>query len=244
MNPSQQARLNQAIVRNNLPETQGVILEACDRSLSESRDGSRTMDDRLISAQEARLCFRSNQEIVAAQTSDPNADRIVQPHVELAEASVKETKSATEFMGLTWGLGFGYSFGEDEAIDDATIVDGVVRVNSRKKDQPRAVLEFHRYFWCNSGRTKLDRGCGPFVAVAASEDDVLAGVGVGFMYGRKSTPSDTEGFSVGIGVVLDGNIKDLADGFKENEPPPGTETAVRYETKSRWSALIIVSRTF
>jgi hypothetical protein len=106
------------------------------------------------------------------------------------------------------------------------------------------VLEFHRYFWCNDDRKQLDRGCGPFVAVAASDEDVLAGIGIGFMYGRKSSPDDTEGFSVGIGVILDGNVKDLADGFKENAPPPGTETAVRFEEKSRWSALIIVTRTF
>jgi hypothetical protein len=244
LSAAQQTQLDQDLSSGNLIQAQNLIVGVCDRPLKESRDSERTLDARLVSAREAKLCFRANQSVVAAQTTDPNADRIIQPYLELAESSEQEARTANEFMGLSWGIGFGYSFGEDEAIDDAEIVDGVVRVKSRKKDQPRAVLEFHRYFWCNDGRKQLDRGCGLFVAVAASDEDVLAGVGIGFMYGRKSSPDDTEGFSVGVGVILDGNVKDLADGFKENAPPPGTETAVRFEEKSRWSALIIVTRTF
>lgn len=200
LSTAQQTQLNQDLSAGNLIQAQNLIVAVCDRSLEESRDRKRTLDARLVSAKEAKLCFRANQSVVAAQTTDPNAGRIIQPYLELAESSEQEAGTANEFMGLTWGMGFGYSFGEDEAIDDAEIV----RVKSRKKDQPRAVLEFHRYFWCNDGRKQLDRGCGPFVAVAASDDN----------------------------------------GFKENAPPPNTETAVRLEEKSRWSALIIVTRTF
>ena len=49
---------------------------------------------------------------------------------------------------------------------------------------------------------------------------------------------------MGIGAVLDADVTDLADGFVENQPPPGTETEVRFETESRWSAVIFVTRTF
>lgn len=244
LNSAQQQQLTKDVNSGDLVAAQGLIITTCNQPLQQSQNDKLTLDQRLASAKEAQFCFASLPSLVAAQSADPNAGQIVQPQLDLATESVQQNASANQFMGLTWGLGFGYSFGEDEAIDDAVIVDGVVRVKSRKKDQPRAVLEFHRYFWCNNGRKQLDRGCGPFFAVAASQDDALAGVGVGWMYGRRSSPTDSEGFSVGIGVILDADIKDLADGFKENQPPPGTETAVRFEEKSRWSALIMFTRTF
>lgn len=216
----------------------------CGQHVADSKSSGRTIDERLISAQEAEICLRSGQAIITASANDPRANQLLQSEIEAAVNEKEKVQSASDFMGLTWGLGFGYSFSEDEAIDEAVIVDGRVRVGSRKRDLPRVVLEFHKYFWCNNDRKLLDRGCGPFMAVAATADKALSGVGVGWMYGRKSKESDSDGFSVGIGVVLDGDIKDLAEGFEENEPPPGTETTVRFEEKSRWSALLIVTRTF
>ena len=123
-------------------------------------------------------------------------------------------------------------------------MDGVVRVTSSKENQPRVFLESHKYFWCNDNGKDGTRGCGPFVAVAAKDDDVLGGVAIGFMYGRKTEITSSEGFSVGIGAVLDADVNDLASGFVANQPPPGGETEVRLESKSRWSAVLFVTRTF
>lgn len=64
------------------------------------------------------------------------------------------------------------------------------------------------------------------------------------MYGFKAKPSDPDGFSIGIGAILDADVKDLADGFKENQPVPEGETIIRYKSESRWSALIFFTRTF
>ncbi|RZA07163.1 MAG: hypothetical protein EOO68_03810 [Moraxellaceae bacterium] len=156
----------------------------------------------------------------------------------------QDVNSEGNFLGLTWGLGFGYTFSSDEAIDEAEIVDGVVRVKSNKKQQPRMVLEFHRFLWCNNGAKDGTRGCGPFVAVSATSDEILQGVGMGFMYGLKAKKGEPEGFSIGIGAMLDADVKDLADGFNENQPVPTGETSIRYKNESRWSALIFVTRTF
>jgi hypothetical protein len=81
--------------------------------------------------------------------------------------------------------------------------------------------------------------------VATDQDDVLAGVGLGFMFGWR-TPQNTNGsgFSVGLGAILDANVKSLGDGFEENKPPPPGETSVRFEEKARWSALLFFTRTF
>lgn len=165
--------------------------------------------------------------------------------IDLAYA-VKEAKifnSQVEFMGLNWGVGFGISVGFGDAIDDAEIVNGIVRVKSDKKQQPRAIFEFHHYFSCNRNHP-LTQGCGPFLAVAATEDKLLSGVGIGFMYGLKAKEDSSEGFSIGLGAILDGKVKNLGKGFKANEAPPSGETAVRFEEKARWSALLFVSRTF
>ena len=156
----------------------------------------------------------------------------------------KQAESEEKFLGLNWGLGFGFSYGNDDAIDDAEIVNGIVRARSEKRQQPRVVIEFHKFLWCNKKGAIGTRGCGPFDAVAASQSKVLSGVGMGIIYGWKAKPTESDGFSVGIGAILDGGVKDLGDGFRVNEPPPAGETQVRYSEKARWAALVFVTRTF
>lgn len=172
------------------------------------------------------------------------AEEAIKPKFYEIENEAEENQYETDFMGINFGLGFGYSFSENEAIDDAEIVDGIIRVNSNKKKQPRVLLEFHKYFWCNKSGKSGASGCGPFVAVAAKKDDVISGVGMGFMYGFKTKSSDSEGISIGVGAILDADVKDLADGFKENKPAPIGEKSVRYKSESRWSGIIFVTRTF
>lgn len=207
-----------------------------------------TIDERKIEFDESLKCLINNRAALLSMTSTfeekSKVDQLFSPLIDAKKKEESENQSSIDFMGLTWGVGFGYSFSSDEAIDDAEIVNGVVRVKSNKKEQPRLVLEFHKYFWFNDGRKDGTRGLGPFVAVAATQDDLLSGVGIGFMYGLKAKQSDPEGFSIGIGAILDADVKDLADGFSENAPPPGGETTVRFKQESRWSALLFVTRTF
>lgn len=155
----------------------------------------------------------------------------------------KDKSEQITFLDLKWGLGLGVSLSEDDVVDDAEIVAGIVRAKSSQKEQPRLLLEYHKFFWCNDGGTNGNQGCGPFVAVAATDKKVLSGVGFGVMYGRRLA-GQSEGFSVGVGGMLDANVKGLADGFEENQPPPAGETVPRYKTESRWSGVLFVSRTF
>ena len=191
-------------------------------------------------AQARAVQSRSNNMVGAIALQ--NLDSTVMADVRLqAEAA----QAGANFMGLSWGLGFGYSIGGDDIIESAEIVNGVVRATDDRTDQARVLLEFHRFFWCNNKNRSVESGCGPFVALAASSDDILKGVGVGFMWGWKSKdPSASEGFSVGIGAILDNDVKSLADGFSENAPPPPGETVVRFKKEARWSGLLFVTRTF
>jgi len=209
---------------------------------------SYTPEEKLANSEKAIECLSTLRGVVLSSTTDfqerENAKSIVDPLIAKTAEKKKEDKSNVDFFGLNWGVGLGYSVSEDEAIDDAVIVNGIVRVKSRKKEQPRVLFEFHKFIGCKSHGKEGTRGCGPFVAIAATGDDVLSGVGMGFMYGFKAKKTDTDGFSIGLGAILDANVKDLADGFEENQAPPAGETAVRFEEKSRWSAVLFVTRTF
>ena len=164
------------------------------------------------------------------------------------EADRRRATTPSKFYGLNWGIGFGFSIGRDDFIESAEIVDGVVRVTKDNTQQPRAVFEFHKYFGCKLGRLATEShmsGCGPFVAVAGSGDDLLSGVGLGLMYGLKSKdPGESDGFSIGIGAILDRDVKSLASGFTQDLAAPPGSSSVLLEEKSRWSWLVFVTRTF
>jgi hypothetical protein len=162
----------------------------------------------------------------------------------LASATEQNTGDR-KFLNLSWGAGFGFSHAFDDVIENAEIVNGIVRITEDRTQQPRVVLEFHRYFGYDRTKTPVSFGVGPFVAVAAAENDVLSGVGAGVMFGwRSQEDAKGSGFSIGLGAILDGDVKSLGEGFEENEPPPPGETSVRFEEKARWSALVFFTRTF
>jgi hypothetical protein len=51
-------------------------------------------------------------------------------------------------------------------------------------------------------------------------------------------------FNIGIGAVVDPRVQVLGDGFVENQPPPGTETEVRYKTTDQWGVVVLFSFSF
>jgi len=245
---SLEPKLKNELDAKNFLSVLATIQEQCDSFLEAATSEKETIYGRASSAAATVSCIDKGRGLAIALASDAETrvrvKELLQPPVENAARVQQQANSETDFMGLSWGLGFGFSFGFDDAIDDAEIVNNVVRVKSEKKQQPRALLEFHRYLWCNKKNTVGTRGCGPFVAISATQDKVLSGVGMGFMYGLKAKATDSDGFSVGFGAILDGKVKDLADGFKENEAPPAGETQVRFKEKARWSGLLFVTRTF
>ncbi len=178
------------------------------------------------------------------------ADAVEHTDALLAEARLwhaSETENNAgdrNFLNLSWGAGFGFSYALDDVIESAEIVNGKVRVTEDRTQQPRLVLEFHRYY-VHGDESPVRFGQGPFVAVAAAEKDVLSGVGLGWMFGwRTREDQKGAGFSVGVGFILDADVKSLGKDFETNEPPPPGETSVRYEKKARWSALLFFTRTF
>jgi hypothetical protein len=210
---------------------------------------NKTVVERANDARGYERCMERTFGIINAatrQSEDVAAVEKIQRAVMTDVARLREDAEADEdFLGLKWGVGLGLSLGDD-FVEEAKLVDGVVRVTKDNSDQARVVFEYHKLFWCNDQGKSAERGCGPFVAAAATEEDVLSGVGLGFMFGwraPKAKPGD-EGFAIGFGFVLDNDVKALADGFEEGQPLPAGETDIRVEEKGRTSFLLFVTRTF
>jgi hypothetical protein len=245
-----------AVQANDIPTAATTTLTNCStEKLSAKPESDWTVDEQHAQAAHNVRCLEELRSVmIAAAAGDPNPQRAavkvaaakeaIEPHVKAAQETKDIKESEQDFMGMKWSLGFGMSYSEDDVVDDAQIVNGVVRAKSAKQELPRVVLEYHKIFWCNKGGKEGTRGCGPFIAVSATQDKVLSGVGVGLFYAMKTKPTDAEGYVIGLGGILDGKVRSLADGFEENQPPPAGETEVRYKEEARWSALLFVSRTF
>lgn len=235
-------KLSAAEIRGADSECQELYTAAVDRGA--------TVFARADASRKYRRCIESlGRAFVlsarSAAVSSEAAGAMIESMVNDAKAMEAESNAAAEFMDLSWGVGFGFSFSQDEVIDEADLVDGRIRSTKDSSDQPRALLEFHRYFWCNKKQTLSDRGCGPFLAVSATPDKALSGVGIGFIFGRRvKNPTDQQGFSIGIGAILDANVRSLADGFDKNHPLPPGESSIRFEERSRWSTILFVTRSF
>ena len=107
-------------------------------------------------------------------------------------------------------------------------------------------LEYHWFpdkLASKDNANRIQRAWGPFIAVAASEDNVLSGIGAGAMLGFKDA-GDSEGFAIAVGFMLDNDVRSLARGFTVDEPLPEGETEVRYIDKSELSYILFMTRTF
>lgn len=211
----------------------------CDWLNAKAQDESETISSRLDAAKQYRTCI-ANENANGAQAlflfkSTPMAVD--------AEEQVQSLEGKKSFLGQNFGVGFGVSFYDDEIVDDADVVNGIVVAKSKKREEARVLLEFHTLIACKNG--KADFGCGPFAAIAAKNNDILGGVGLGWLWSwRNKAKTDGSGFSIGIGAIVDNDVRDLADGFKVGEALPDGETAVRYTDETKASYLLFISNTF
>jgi hypothetical protein len=164
---------------------------------------------------------------------------------ELLDSTEVLVDAGVQFRGLSWGVGFGVSQGFDDVIGEARVVNGIIVSENDETQQARLILEAHQYRACGESKIGDTFGCGPAGFIVTGQQDVLAGVGFGFMFGWKS-PDEAKGtgFSIGIGALLDNDIKALADGFEVGGSLPSGETEIRFESKARWSGILFFTRTF
>lgn len=170
-----------------------------------------------------------------------------------------------EFMGINWGIGIGAAFGNGpDRISEAEMVNNLVRVKDDVTNTPRLVLEVHDFMyklrpiseWRESGQGNVTDanvspdyrwGVGPFVAVnfgsTGSEASTLTSFGGGIIFGRRMRNSDRS-FNIGLGYMLDANVKQFGDGIHKNMALPEGETEIRFKEESESSFIIFFSTTF
>lgn len=87
-------------------------------------------------------------------------------------------------------------------------------------------------------------GFGPFVALQGSENKVINALTVGFMIGRRKSPTDALSVDIGVGLSFDPSVQVLGHGIKEGQKLPAGEDAVRFKKEGRFGWAVLTSFTF
>lgn len=199
--------------------------------------------DELLAVQQAIVCIQTR----------PLAAGTLPPLDELNAAKDREADAASkidfeERLGL--GLGVGYAWGRGpDRVEEAEVVNGVVRVQRSKTDGPRLFFEAHRFLWTFNNH---NHGLGPFVSIQTGADDALSSWGVGLMFGAREKATQNKGvaqstsnsWNLGVGYLWDDDVQLLGDGIVANEPLPSGETEIRFKRTSVGSVFMMFSRKF
>jgi hypothetical protein len=201
--------------------------------------------------QEFQRCVEGlkSQRAVRATALAERADTDAALALIAAKAAAAETTSGgqADFLGIRFGVGVGLSYSQDDVVPEAELGAGNVIVATKTERQlPRVIFESHYYGWCKSAKCHNGVfGVGPYFGIVAKTHKLISAFSTGAMFGWKDAKDgDPQGFSVGIGALLDGGVNSLADGFEAGKPLPAGETKIRFEEKARWSAILFFTRTF
>lgn len=220
---------------------------SCQALERQARVDSVSIEQQLENIDSAIACYNNQR---SSALEEPDAALVLGMQAAISAEMLplqelrQEVNSQKQFLGLSFGIGLGFSASQDNAIDGAEVVNGRIVVTSNREQLPRVIFEFHKFFKLRRSSTGTTTGLGPFIAVASANDDLLSGVGLGIMYGVKTETGENDGFSIGLGAILDGDVKDLAAGFSEGGELPDGESTIRFEEESRWSSMLFFTRTF
>jgi len=177
--------------------------------------------------------------------------QVVAPAPDAGDAAkARRVAEATQkFGGIEFGVGVSLTadLGKRDRIGEATVVGGVVRVEDANNANARIMLESHYFFKPRSGFLGVGSGmwgAGPFVALQPGTDEIIEAIGLGLMVGFRRSAESTESFNLGVGLVVDPNVRVLGDGIREGQPIPAGETGVRYKETSQKGVLVIASFSF
>lgn len=158
-----------------------------------------------------------------------------------AKAVAKKTANE-EFAGVNFGIGLGITIDpEPDQVDSAQLINGIVRIEQSSNNKAQLMLETH--MWLKTFNGGL-HGIGPFVAIQASESDLLDAMGIGLMYGIRTDAESPQSLNIGLGYFLRNEVQKLGAGLEANQPLPAGETEIRYRTESDDNIVLTISFTF
>ena len=166
-----------------------------------------------------------------------------------AKREQEEESATNEFMGVKWGMGLAGVFDLDGGtrVEGASIVNGMVRIDEERDFQGRILLELHDFGWLPWREDPEARplwGSGPWVGIQSSTDQVIESFALGWMMGKRKSPTATNSFNIGLGYVVDPKAKVLGGGFEADRAAPEGETEVRFKTESRAGLAVVFSTSF
>ncbi|WP_433853022.1 hypothetical protein [Stenotrophomonas nitritireducens] len=153
-----------------------------------------------------------------------------------------------ELSGIKMGVGLSVTFDWEKRIESASVVNGIVRVDSEKNAVARILLESHYLFTPNKRLLGVQEpgtwGIGPFVGVMSGNDRLIEAAGIGAMLGFRRSKDKDNSFNIGVGYMVDPSSRTLGDGIIANHPLPQGESGVRYKTRSRGGIVVMASFSF
>lgn len=167
------------------------------------------------------------------------------PNLVTAEEPKNDT---SKFAGINFGVGLSFTMdtGKHDRVEQASVVNGIVRIDKQNNDVPRILLESHYFFLPKTsflGVPKENWGLGPFVAIQPGSDNIIQAISLGLMVGFKKKFNDSS-WNLGVGAIVDPHVKILGDGIKKDQPLPTGETQVRLKETSQWGVVFLASFGF
>jgi len=162
----------------------------------------------------------------------------------------EDKNGKNKFMGLDWGIGLTltHDLGKRDRIEEASIVNNLVRVSKDSNDIPRIMLELHYLARPKSqflGMLEKDNwGIGPFIGVQNGSEEIIQAVGAGLMIGFKYSKKTNKSFNFGIGAIVDPHTKVLGDGIEKDKSLPTGETEIRFKETDQWGLFFVFSASF
>jgi len=176
------------------------------------------------------------------------------------------------FASARFGIGLSVTsdLHGDSRVDEAEVVNEIVRIKKDSDVRARVMFETHVFAKgfkylpvveeedTNEPRISTDdtapndapkvpmMGLGPFIAVQPGSDEIIESVGVGIMMGwrRSQSLKNSSSLNIGIGYVVDPNTQVLGEGIEANKPLPDGETAVRFRRTNQGGILVLASFSF
>jgi hypothetical protein len=171
----------------------------------------------------------------------------------LVPASIRDriaeegTSNFLDHLGA--GLSLTIDTGDHDRIDTATLVNGIVRVQEDSNVRARFMGEIHFALSCENGALIVEgkkrcdpteRSGGLFLAVQPGSDNIIEGVGLGWMLRLPDKLFD-RALNIGLGVFVEENVQILGDGVVANQPLPAGETEIRFRNSDQTAVLFMVS---
>jgi hypothetical protein len=139
------------------------------------------------------------------------------------------------------GFGVGVvHLGGKARVDEASLVNGLVRVDRDSNTSIRPMVDVHAPVIPISENITA----GPFVGVQFSTAQVVDSLGAGMMISLPTGGTAPKTLNLGIGAVLDPNVRTLGNGIEEDQPLPPGETSIRFRNTSKFGVFFMTSVGF